>query len=176
MVNTKRAILVLLLLPLLLLEAYAEDPDHWHKHSGSSMGTLITVEFWHENASEADNLINGVMSEMNRVDQLMSPYIETSELAQINLHAFERDMPLSAELFKLIQLALEHGAWSKGTFDITYASIGSQYDYRKKIKPSSEQIEKDLSLINYSTVSLNTELQTIRFQKSGTKIDLGGIA
>ena len=140
------------------------------------MGTLIRVEFWLEDAEKAARLMDGVMAEMQRIDTLMSPYIETSELYRINARAFDEPVTVSRELFDLIKLALQHGDWSEGTFDITFASVGFQYDYRKKVKPDARALEQARSLIDYKSVRLLEDSRQIRFLKSGVKIDLGGIA
>lgn len=157
-------------------EINAASSNHWHSHADSAMGTSITVEFWLEDSARAKDLIDGVMAEMRRVDQLMSPYIETSELSIVNRDAFTLPVKVSSELFSLLQLSLQHGKWSRGTFDITYASVGSQYNYREGIKPSELDIQQSLALIDYSSIVLDNSLQTVRYKVRGTKIDLGGIA
>lgn len=152
------------------------EKEHWHSHQGSAMGTLIRVEFWLEDQNKADKLIKGVMAEMHRIDQLMSPYIESSELARINAEAYQRPVKVSEELFNLIRLALQHGEWSEGTFDITFASVGFRYDYRKGVKPDENQLAEAVGLVDYRSVGLTDDTREIRFRKPGMKIDLGGIA
>ena len=134
------------------------------------------MELWHENEQTAKQLIQQVMTEMSRVDQLMSPYIASSELSQINENAALRPVSVSQELFDLISLALRHGQWSGGIFDITYASVGQLYNYRKAIQPQDKTLKQALSLIDYRSVTLDSDTRRISFAKQGTKIDLGGIA
>ena len=50
------------------------------------------------------------------------------------------------------------------------------YDYRKKQKPSKEEISKRFKSINYKNIRLNQIKQTIYFTQKNTQIDLGGIA
>lgn len=158
----------------------AGDSDHdaanWHKHKDSAMGTLITIQFWLEDEKQAERLIEGVMAEMRRIDRLMSPYINSSELAQINDRAHNEPVKVSKELYDLIALALRHGQWSGGAFDITFASVGFRYDYRNSVKPDDADLDKAVALIDYHSVRLNDAEQTVRFEREGTKIDLGGIA
>lgn len=150
--------------------------SNWHRHQGSAMGTLINVEIWLPDKIKASQLIDGVMAEMHRIDKLMSPYIDTSELAKVNANAFKEPVAVSEELYQLIRLALQHGEWSQGAFDITFASVGFHYDYRNKIKPDDKWLQQAKTFIDYQAVTLNDSGQTIRFLKQGTKIDLGGIA
>ena len=150
--------------------------EHWYKQEGSAMGTLIRVEFWLTDREKAQRLIQGVMAEMNRIDRLMSPYIESSELAQINAQADAHPVKVSDELYHLIGAALQHGEWSQGTFDITFASVGFRYDYRNGVMPDKETHQKAAELIDFRSVQLLDRNREIRFSKPGVKIDLGGIA
>ena len=154
------------------------SPAHadWFKYAEGIMGTPINVELWAESKPKADRCSNLVMDEMRRIDQDMSPWIETSELYRINARAAERPVKISAELFNLIERSLQLSELSDGAFDITFASIGFEYDYRHSKKPSDEEIKKQLDRINYHHIKLDKQAQTIRFDKQGVRIDLGGIA
>ena len=164
------------LLTLTLLLTSLSSHAEWFKQNQGIMGTLISVELWSDDNKQADRCIAKVMDEMRRIDRTMSPYIETSELSIINQFAAKRDVSISRELFNLIQQAQRLSKLSEGAFDITFASIGYQYDYRKKQKPSDKQISQQLDRINYRHIDMNPDKLTIRFKKEGVRIDLGGIA
>ena len=63
-----------------------------------------------------------------------------------------------------------------GAFDITYASAGHLYNYRRKIKPSAEALVEALPTIDYRYVILNKSDTSIAFRHDGVRVDLGGIA
>lgn len=140
------------------------------------MGTEARVLFWHKNKQQAQQLIKAVELDMQRIDQTMSPYIATSELSIINQQAFKNPVVVNTEIFELIKTANNIAKLSHGAFDITYASVGYQYNYREKLKPSQQAIAASLVNINYQSLLLDEKKQTIKFQHAGTKIDLGGIA
>lgn len=164
------------------------------KHSFEVMGTMSHVEFWlndslsklgdsgfdnefDTNQSEqAQMLIKSVEQEMFRIDQQMSSYKEQSELSLVNREAANKNVPISVELFSLLTTAKHISEISDGAFDITYASIGYQYNFREKKRPNQSSIAKALPAINYTAVVLNKEQFTVRFNHQGMKIDLGGIA
>lgn len=148
----------------------------WHEKTFHVMGTQAQVQLWHENNAQAAYLIKAVEDEMERINQAMSPYINTSELSKVNQNAAKQPVVISQELFNLISVANEIAQMSKGAFDITYASVGYQYHYRDKIKPSEQEIEQALNKINFRSLILNKDKQSIQFSVAGTKIDLGGIA
>lgn len=150
----------------------------WHQHTFEVMGTRAHVEFWLEpNGNQsAQQLIDSVKGEMTRIDELMSPYIESSQLSKLNREAYQRDVHINAELFQLLATAEQVSRQTEGAFDISYASVGYQYDYRNHQRPNTEAINNSLAAINYQAIQLDPQQQSVRFLKPGLKIDLGGIA
>jgi thiamine biosynthesis lipoprotein len=162
-----------------LLSFCAMRPAHaeWVKRiTDGIMGTRITVELWSEDADKAEGAIDAVLDEMRHIDESMSTYKPTSEVSQVNAHAAEGPMHISKELFDLLATARQYSELTEGAFDITYASVGYMYDFRKHVRPSDEQINKALPAINYRHVLLDPKNQTVRFSQQGVRIDLGGIA
>jgi len=156
----------------------------WHTKSFEVMGTQANVEFWlsptidneFEGKHNPEFIINAVMNEMNRIDQAMSPYKLTSELSLINQQAGQQAVEVSAELFSLLVESQKISVLTQGAFDITYASVGYQYDYRNKKRPDASTIKQSLGAINYQAMELNVDALTVHFNNPNVKIDLGGIA
>ncbi len=157
----------------------------WHQKSFEVMGTLAHVEFWLSEANKntgltqqqtADNLIIAVEQEMHRIDRLMSPYKADSELSKINQLAGKEAVVINQELFDLLLDSHKIAELTNGTFDITYASIGYQYDYRQGQKPAKPEINQALEAIDYRAVTLDKSQSSVRFKNQDVRIDLGGIA
>lgn len=163
---------VLLLAGLLPFGTQAE----WYGEQDVIMGTRIGVEVWQADEQQARQAIAAVFDEFHRLDEALSPYIEQSELYEVNRSASRRPVTISQEFFDLLEQSLSYSRLTDGAFDITFASIGYQYDYRKGIKPSEETIENTLPLIDYRHIELSSDDRTIRFDQPGVRIDLGGIA
>ncbi len=146
------------------------------------MGTLSHVEFYLNEQVVADpnekaqQLINAIEQEMFRIDQQMSPYKEQSELSLVNRVAATKAVKISTELFELLTVAEKISQLSHGAFDITYASIGYQYNYRERKRPNQLAIKAALPAIDHSSITLNKEHSSVHFSHQGVKIDLGGIA
>lgn len=160
---------VLLLLPLW---AHAD----WYSDKRGIMGTEVSVELWADSPDAAADAIEAVMAEMHRIDETMSPFIKTSELAKINREATHHPVKISDEMMYLLQKSLYYSRVSHGAFDISFASVGYMYDYRRHIEPSKAQIAAHLSAIDYRAIVLDPKAHTVFFQKPGMRIDLGGIA
>jgi len=112
---------------------------------------------------------------MRRVDESMSTYKSTSEVSMVNARAAQGPVKISAELFDLLNTALDYSRVTDGAFDITYASVGYLYNFRKHIHPNEKEIEAALPGVNYRHVVLDPKEHTVRFTQPGVRIDLGGI-
>jgi thiamine biosynthesis lipoprotein len=157
----------------LALPAHAE----WVRRvTDGIMGTRITVELWSEDKAKAEQAIDAVLDELRHIDETMSTYKPTSEVSQVNAKAADGPMRISKELFDLLVTAKEYSVLTDGAFDITYASVGYLYDFRKRIHPDEAQIDKALPAVNFRHVILDPKNQTVQFSQKGVRIDLGGIA
>ena len=140
------------------------------------MGTVITVELWHEDDNLGQKQVDAIMAEMHRIDALMSSYKPESELSAVNAAAAQGPVTVSKELLEMIETALEYSDITNGAFDITYASAGQHYDYRNNKKPDEAQLQAALPAINFRHVKIDTTASTVEFLHPGVRIDLGGIA
>lgn len=148
----------------------------WVKREEAIMGTRIAVELWADDTAKGEALITRVMDEMRRVDELMSTYKPTSQVSLVNARAAEVPVRVDADLFGLLDTSLEYSRITEGAFDITYASVGYLYDYRRHIKPSDAAIAAALPAVDYRHVLLDPKTRSVRFSQPGVRIDLGGIA
>jgi FAD:protein FMN transferase len=164
----------LIIIPLLL--AASMVCAEWHSAAEDIMGTRISVELWHQDKKVATDAIGAVMVDMRTVDAAMSPYIKSSELYKVNKKAATEAVVISTELFSLIEKSLFYSVVSKGAFDISFASVGRFYNYRKRQAPDEQQLAENLPAINYTLIELNKKNQSIHFKHPQLKIDLGGIA
>ena len=160
---------------ILLITSFSVNAQ-WHEKNFQVMGTQAKVKLWHQDAEKAGLLIRAVENEMERINQSMSSYIDTSELSQVNLNAAKQPFKISDELFNLLIKAESIARLSNGAFDITYASVGYQYHYRDKVRPNEKAIAENLNKINYQGILLDQVNKTVSFAVEGMKIDLGGIA
>ena len=140
------------------------------------MGTRITVELWADDEQKANRAIDALLDEMRHIDDSMSTYKPTSEVSQVNARAADGPMKISKELFDLLVTAKQYSVLTDGAFDITYASVGYMYDFRKHVHPDDAQIGKALPAVDYRHVLLDPKNQTVQFSQKGVRIDLGGIA
>jgi FAD:protein FMN transferase len=166
------------LLGSLLASLLATTSAHaeWVYRNTAIMGTRCTVEVWSENLPSAEVAIASVFDDMRRIDALMSTWKPETQLSVVNRDAGQRAVVVDQELFDLIRTALDYSKETGGAFDITYASVGYLYDFKKGVHPGRTQIAASLPGVNYTQVKLDAKKRSVRFLRPGMRIDLGGIA
>jgi FAD:protein FMN transferase len=148
----------------------------WLSREEAIMGTAIRVELWHDDLARGEAALDAVMLEMHRIDRAMSPFKATSELSRLNREASRSPVPVSKEMFDLIERSIEFSELSEGAFDITFASVGCLFDYRIGIRPTADKIATALPGIGYRHIRLDHRRRSIQFAHDKVQIDLGGIA
>ncbi len=166
--------LVVMLYGVLLWLSAAAQAD-WYRDEQGIMGTRVAVELSHEDPLLARQAMAAVMTEMRRIDTGMSPYKPDSELSRLNQQASVAPMPVSGELFELLERSVGFSLLTRGAFDITFASAGFLYDYRHAVRPSAAQLAQAVDAIDYRRLVLNPIDHSVYFTRDGVKIDLGGI-
>ncbi len=148
----------------------------WVGDARPMMGTEVSVWLWHEDEAAGRELVDAVFAEAERINQLMSTYIEASAISRINREAAARPTPAGDELFSLIQRSLDISVLTHGAFDITYDSVGQHYDFRNRQRPDDATVAAAKPKIDFRLVELDDGAGTVHFRADGVRINLGGIA
>ncbi len=164
--------LVIGLFALISTDARAE----WHGGERPIMGTEIRVWFWHEDTELANQLVQDVFDEAERINQMMSTYIETSLISDVNGRAHEGPVEAGDELFYVVERAIDISVLTLGAFDITYESVGQHYDFREGKRPDADTLTREVGKIDFRFIKLDEDKKTIEFEVEGVRINLGGIA
>lgn len=116
--------------------------------------------------------------EIDRLDRQMSNYSGTSELAYINNNAAREDVVVEKELFDFLKLSLDYSRSTGGAFDITVGPLMKAwgfFDHKGRI-PERDELRSVMERVGFKHVKLNQRAYTIRFDRRGVELDLGGIA
>ena len=142
-----------------------------------AMGLIeVSVYLWHEDANEAQELVEAVFAEARRIDELMSTYKEDSRISELNRDAASGPVNAGCELAGLIERALDIAVLTRGAFDITFDSVGQHYDFRERERPDAATIEREIESIDYRLVKVDKLACSVHFLRAGVRINLGGIA
>ena len=116
-----------------------------------------------------------VLSEISRVEQLLSKYIQTSEISQLNRLG---KLKVSVDTFYIIKESQEFCRLTQGAFDITVAPLVDLWGFtNKKFQvPSDAKIRAVLKVVGSDKIILHEKDSMVEFSIPGIQIDLGAIA
>lgn len=161
------------LLCTILLAGCARGPV---ERTWLSMGTFAAVSTSAADAARIDEAQAIVSSEFNRLEQLWSNYISTSEISRLNAGA-GHSVAVSKETADLLRLAKEYSDGTGGCFDSTVGplvrlwGIGASREFRI---PSDEEITE--ALLQCGSDSIECDANTASLRIEGMAFDSGGIA
>jgi thiamine biosynthesis lipoprotein len=146
--------------------------------SRMSMASLYSIVAYVERPDEARITLERALDEVDRIDRLMSHYREDSPLSRVNRDAAHGPVSVDRELFDFISLALKYGAESDGAFDVTVGPLMRAWGFFRGEGrfPTDAELARARGATGLGHVTLNTRDRTIRFDRDGVEIDLGGIA
>lgn len=121
--------------------------------------------------------IDEAVSEIERIEKLISSWDEASETTKIIKNAGIKPVKVSPELFRLIERAIKISEITDGAFDITYASMDNiwKFDGSMDQMPSEEDIQKSIEKIGYKKIVLDPDEQTVFLAEPGMRIGFGAI-
>jgi len=143
-----------------------------------SMGCLYSIVAHGGDRDAIARTLEASLDEVDRIDRLMSHYRVDSELSRINRDAARAPVTVDRELFDFIALSLRYSAESDGAFDITVGPLMKAWGFFRGggRVPSGQELKRARQVTGFRHVILNARNQTIRFNRDGVELDLGGIA
>ncbi len=162
---------------ILILHPSSSQSSNLFKYHQVAMGTIIEITLMGDNEEKANKAALQAFQEMKRIETLMSPWIESSDVTRINRSAGKEGVKVSQETSKVIKKAQDISELSQGGFDITVGPLTELWRKarEKKIPPSAEEVKEKLGLVNFKNIEVDQEGK-VYLKKKGMAIDLGGIA
>jgi FAD:protein FMN transferase len=115
------------------------------------------------------------LSEIERLERLLSFYRSDSEITAINRRAFGEPVRVSGEVFRLLRGCAEVFAASAGAFDVTIGPLMRAWKLAggQGAVPDAEALAAARAVTGFAHVVLDERAQTVRFGRDGVAIDLG---
>jgi FAD:protein FMN transferase len=142
------------------------------------MGNRFTISVVSDDVAWAESQIECVITEISRIEKLLTTFSEDSQTNQINANAGIKPVKVDKEVFELIRRSIKISDLTDGAFDITYGSIDKRFwnfDKEMTTLPDTETAKKTVDLIDYRNVILDAENLTVFLKKQGMRIGFGGI-
>jgi thiamine biosynthesis lipoprotein len=147
------------------------------KRTLSMLGSPFEMIVEAKDIPEADAYIDMAVAEVSRIENLISDWIPTTPISEVNRNAGIKPVKVPQEVFDLVQRSIKISELTSGAFDISYASMDKiwKFDGSMTKMPSPEEIKKSVEKVGYKNIILNTENLTIFLKNPGMKLGLGGI-
>jgi thiamine biosynthesis lipoprotein len=117
------------------------------------------------------------LAEVERIEDQLSLYRNTSEIAHLNARASRESVQVSPPLFQLLERAARLSAETGGAFDITIAPLVRCWGFMGGTgqMPSREAVQEARAKVGMNLVQLDATHYTVRFAREGVMLDLGAI-
>ena len=145
------------------------------------MGAPLVIEAAGGDAAAA---IERAFDEVARLDGVLSNWRDDSELAGLNRRAAAEPVGCSRDLYGAVEAALRWAEATGGAFDPTVEPLVRRFELRgpEGMLPGTRLPEGDpesaagaAALVGWRHVHLDPERRSVRFDRPGMGIDLGGI-
>jgi thiamine biosynthesis lipoprotein len=165
------------LAPAGLAPAAPTPPLLCHEESREVMGCTGTVRACGPDASALPAIVGAALDELDRVDRLMSHYRRDSPLSRLNREAANGPVAVEPELLAFLAECLRWSRESDGAFDVTVGPLMKAWGFFRDEGrvPTGDELARALSVVGYRHVEVDRAAGTVRFDRPGVELDLGGI-
>ena len=161
----------------LILCGFSSHSQVLRKRTTLLMGGRFDITIVAQDSLSAEQNIDEVISEITRIENLISDWKPTSQVSEVNQNAGIRAVKVDREVFELTQRAIRFSEITDGGFDISFAAMDRiwKFDGSMTEMPSAEAIKKSVEKVGYKNIVLDSENSTIFLKLKGMKIGFGAL-
>jgi thiamine biosynthesis lipoprotein len=153
------------------------SPAVCHEESRVAMGCTATVRACGPDTAALPAIVGEALDEIDRIDRLMSHYRRDSPLSRLNREAADGPVTVEPELLDFLAECLRWSRESGGAFDVTVGPLMKAWGFFRDEGrvPGEDELARALDVVGYRHVVLDPQAGTVRFDRPGVELDLGGI-
>ncbi|SNZ00184.1 thiamine biosynthesis lipoprotein [Flagellimonas pacifica] len=153
------------------------EEDITVKRTLKLMGTRFEITVIAPNEDIGYINIDEAVSEIKRIEKIISSWDDASETSLINKNAGVKPVRVCRELFQLIERSKKISEITDGAFDISYASMDNiwKFDGSMDRMPNDGELQRSISKIGYQKIILDSKEQTVFLKEKGMRIGFGAI-
>lgn len=153
----------------------------WKKYSFQQpkMGSPFNIVMYSMDPTKTENAALATFRMIDTLNEIYSDYLPGSELNRLCATAGTgKWMKVSEPLWTILQKAYRAGNISLGSFDVTMSPVIRLWRTARKEKrlPDKDSLMAAKQRVSYKYMQLDSAQKSIRLQKAGMQLDLGGIA
>jgi FAD:protein FMN transferase len=148
-----------------------------HEDSREEMGSTATVRACGPDAGALPAVVGQALDEIDRVDRLMSHYRPDSPLSRLNREAAAGPVKVEPELLAFLGECQRFCRESDGAFDVTVGPLMKAWGFFRDEGrvPGEAELDRVRAVVGCGHVVLDPSAGTVRFDRPGVELDLGGI-
>ncbi|PNQ72265.1 thiamine biosynthesis protein ApbE [Hanstruepera neustonica] len=148
-----------------------------YKRTLKLMGSRFDITVVAQSQEQADEYIDEAVSEIQRIERLISSWDPNSQTSLVNKNAGVKPVVVDPELFNLIKRAIGISNLTQGAFDISYASMDRiwKFDGSMTKMPEPSEVEESVSKVGYHNIILDDTNHSVFLKLKGMKIGFGAI-
>jgi len=140
------------------------------------MGTLVSITAVAPTRQAANQAVEAGFLEIKRLERMLSTWIPTSELSQVNGSAGKQPVVVSPETLTLVRLSLQIGEMTDGAFNIALGPAIEAWNVSVEPRlPAAAELEALKTFVDLRAVHADVWARTVFLERSGMRIDVGGI-
>jgi thiamine biosynthesis lipoprotein len=132
-----------ILITLLFLVSAVVQSQIAHKRKLFLLGSPFELTVVAQDTLQGNIFIDQGIAEVKRIENLISDWIPTTLISEINRNAGIRPIKVTSELYDLVERSIKISELTSGAFDISYASMDRiwKFDGSMKSMPTEEAIK-----------------------------------
>ena len=139
------------------------------------LGTYVRIRVYDEGKESA---LKPAFDRVKELGDKITINQKGSEIDEVNEQDGIKPVKVSDDVYTLVKRAYEYSQDSQGGFDMAIGAITQLWriGFDDARKPSQEEIDQALKLVDYHKIELNDKEKTVYLKEKGMIIDLGAIA
>jgi len=145
----------------------------------TEMAVPVKLVFYAPDDAIATRAARAAFAKLHDLNGALSDYDPESELRKLcDTSGGGKAVPVSGDLWRVVEKAQEISRQSEGAFDVTVGPVVRLWRRARRLKqlPSPERLHAALTLVDYRQIRLDPQRQAVELIKPGVRLDLGGIA
>ena len=141
------------------------------------LGTYITLSIYADKEVPTE-VFDKLFNLIDYYEYMVSKNIADTELNQVNANAGIEPVKVNEDFYEMVKIGIDFAGYSDGLFDISIGPLvdlwGIGTDFANV--PTEADIKEKMAVIDYKTIVLDENEQTIFLPQKGMALDLGAIA
>ncbi|HEY5479844.1 MAG TPA: FAD:protein FMN transferase [Verrucomicrobiae bacterium] len=154
-----------------------EKPLERFAFSHPAMGTLISITLYASDPAAAKAAAAAAFQRIDALEDILSDYQADSELMRLCDQPFGTPVPVSVELFEVLQRAQKISQLSDGAFDVTVGPYIRLWRFarKRKVLPTPAEIAAARVAVGWQKLRLDQRARTVTLLVPNMRLDLGSI-